>query len=91
MDAAAILKRGGKATYQVVAQEAILIHMDTGTYYSLNPVGTEFWERLDGAQTLGQHAAALAQKYSVDEAMVVGDLLELAEKLQAEDLVELAG
>lgn len=90
MDAAIRLKRGAKATFQIVADEAILIHMDTGTYYSLNRVGTEFWDRLDGAQTLRQHAAALAQKYSVDEAMVVGDLLELAEKLKAEDLVELA-
>lgn len=90
MDAATRLKRGAKATFQIVADEAILIHMDTGTYYSLNRVGTEFWDRLDGAQTLQQHAAALAQKYSVDEAMVVGDLLELAEKLKAEDLVELA-
>jgi hypothetical protein len=90
MEAATRLKRGAKATFQVVAQEAILIHMDTGTYYSLNRVGTEFWERLDGAQTLQQHAAALAGKYNVDEAMVASDLLELAEKLAAEDLVELA-
>lgn len=90
MDAASCLKRSAKATFQIVADEAILIHMDTGVYYSLNRVGTEFWDRLDGAQTLQQHAAALARKYSVDEAMVVGDLLELAEKLKAEGLVELA-
>ena len=88
MDETVRLKRGAKATFQVVAEEAILIHMDTGTYYSLNRVGTEFWERLDGAQTLRQHAAALAEKYNVDQAMVVGDLLELAEKLAAEYLVE---
>jgi hypothetical protein len=90
MDASTRLKRGAKATYQVVAEEAILIHMDTGTYYSLNRVGTEFWNRLDGEQTIAQHAAALAQKYAVDEGLVVGDLLELAGKLQVEDLVDAA-
>jgi hypothetical protein len=88
MDASARLQRGPKATFQVVADEAILIHMHTGTYYSLNRVGTEFWNMLDGQQTIQQHAAALAQKYEVDEAMVIADLLELAEKLKAEDLVD---
>jgi hypothetical protein len=89
MDTSTRLQRGAKATFQVVAQEAILIHMDTGTYYSLNRVGTEFWNRLDGRQTLQQHAAALAQMYAVDEAMVASDLLELAGKLKAEDLVDI--
>lgn len=88
MDANTHLKRGSKATFQVVADEAILIHMDTGTYYSLNKVGTEFWNLLDGQQTLQEHAAMLAQKYNVETTVVLNDLLELAEKLAAEKLVE---
>jgi hypothetical protein len=90
MDASLRLKRGAKATFQVVAEEAILIHMDTGTYYSLNKVGTEFWNMLDGEKTIAEHAAVLAAKYDVDEAMVINDLLELAGKLKAEDLVDVA-
>ncbi|MBP7693528.1 MAG: PqqD family protein [Anaerolineales bacterium] len=87
LTAASRLARGPKATFQVVAEEAILIHLDTGTYYSLNRVGTELWERLDGEQTLQAHAAALAQKYTVEEARVLADLLELGGRLLAEDLV----
>jgi hypothetical protein len=74
----------------VVAGEAILIHMDTGTYYSLNKVGTEFWNLLDGEQTLHTHAATLAAQYNVETALVLNDLVELAGKLAAEKLVELA-
>ncbi len=88
MDATSRLRRGAQTTFQVVADEAILIHMHTGTYYSLNQIGTEFWNMLDGQQSLQQHARTLAQKYSVDEAMVTSDLMELAQKLLAEDLVE---
>ncbi|HEY4689545.1 MAG TPA: PqqD family protein [Anaerolineae bacterium] len=62
MDATTRLKRSDNVTFQNVAGEAILIRMDTGTYFSLNKVGTEFWERLDGQQSIGQHAAALAEK-----------------------------
>ena len=88
MDAKTQLSRSPNATFQVVADEAILIHLHTGTYFSLNKVGTEFWQMLDGQQTIGEHAAALAKKYNVDETRVIGDLLRLAEKMAADNLVD---
>ena len=62
MDANAKLKRSDNVTFQVVADEAILIRLDTGTYFSLNKVGTEFWQMLDGRRTIEEHASALADK-----------------------------
>jgi hypothetical protein len=87
MDASTRLSRSPNTTFQVVADEAILIHLHTGTYFSLNRVGTEFWQLLDGQQTIGHHAATLAKKYGVDETLVLGDLLRLAEKMAADNLV----
>lgn len=84
-----ILARSPKATYEVVAGEAILIHLDSGAYFSLNSVGTEFWQLLDGQQTIRDYATTLANKYGVDVAMVVADLLELAGKMGTEDLLVL--
>jgi len=88
LDATTKLKRSDNTTYQTVAEEAILIRLDTGTYFSLNKIGTEFWELLDGQHTIEEHAATLAAKYNVDAPMVVSDLLELAEKMAADDLVD---
>ena len=89
MDAQTILKRSEQVTHQIVAAEAILINLNTGTYFSLNKIGTEFWEMLDGHQSIQHHAQTLATKYSVEVAMVAGDLLELAEKMAVDHLVEL--
>ncbi|HET7088897.1 MAG TPA: PqqD family protein [Anaerolineae bacterium] len=133
MDATTKLKRSENVTYQNVAGEAILIRLDTGTYFSLNKAGTEFWEMLDGQQTIEQHAAALADKnnrivraavdgvneaadrvardhgaeaqvliddlrayaqtvidkYHVDTPRVVSDLLEIAQKMAADKLVDI--
>jgi hypothetical protein len=83
-----ILKKSDKATFQIVADEAILIHMDSGTYFSLNKVGTELWGMLDGQAELAEHAVTIAQKYNVDTDMVITDFTELGERLLAEDLVE---
>jgi coenzyme PQQ synthesis protein D (PqqD) len=90
MDANSRLQRRPEVTFQSVAGEAILIRMDTGTYFSLNKVGTEFWDRLDGQQTIDQHVAVIAAKYNVDVSMVTNDLLELSGKLVAERLVDVA-
>lgn len=90
MDATSILSRSEGVTYQTVGEEAILIRMDTGTYFSMNNIGTEFWQMLDGIQTMQQHAETIAEKYDVDVAMVLGDLLELAGKMDEENLLIIA-
>jgi hypothetical protein len=88
VDATTKLKRADRVTHQVVAEEAILIHLDTGTYFSLNKIGTEFWDMLDGQHSIQQHAGTIAQKYQVETPLVVADLLELAGKMAADQLVE---
>lgn len=90
MNLNSIIRRSDNATFEVVGEEAILIHLITGTYFSLNGVGTEFWEMLDGTTSLSIHAQTLATKYAVDAAMVEADLLELATKMAADDLVDMA-
>ena len=87
MNKQSILSRSEGVTYQNVADEVILIRMDTGTYFSLNKIGAEFWEMLDGKQTIQEHAHTIAAKYVVDPAMVLADLLELAGKMDADHLL----
>ena len=82
-----ILQRSENATYEVVAGEAILIDVQTGTYFSLNKIGTEFWEMIDGTRSILQQATTIANQYSVDVPMVVADLLEIAGKMADDQLV----
>lgn len=87
MDASDILVRANMVTYQVVDGQAILLDLSEGTYFSLNSVGTDFWESLDGQQSIAQHATVIASDYSVDYMQVIADLLELAEQLSESGLV----
>lgn len=88
MNRSTILKHTDNATFEVVEGEAVLIDMSTGSYFTLNRVGTEFWEHIDGRQTIEQHADALARQYEVDLQTVTADLIDLAEKMAANNLVE---
>ena len=87
MNKDSILQRAENVTFEVVADEAILIDINTGAYFSLNEVGTEFWEMLDGVHSIEQHAATIATKYEVKTSMVVDDLLELAREMVQDKLI----
>jgi hypothetical protein len=82
-----VLTRSESASYEIVADEAILIDVNSGTYFSLNSVGTEFWQHIDGQQSIADIAATLAAKYAVDSQMVADDLIELATTMLNEGLV----
>lgn len=86
MEANTKIQHSPNATFQIVADEAILIHLNTGVYYSLNDVGTSFWNLMDGQRTIGECADTIAAEYSAPPEVVLGDLLELASELAAEDL-----
>jgi len=87
MEGTTCLSHSANATYQNVADEAILIHLQTGVYYSLNEVGTVFWNLMDGARTIADCADNIAAEYAAPREEVLQDLLELAGELAAEDLV----
>ena len=82
------LRHSANATYQTIEGEAVLIHLQTGDYYSLDEVGTVFWELLDGTQTLGDCAVKIATEYNAPVEVVTADLLELGADLVKEGLVE---
>jgi hypothetical protein len=75
------------AAHQTVGEEAILINLNTGSYYSLNDTGTRFWELLDGQRSIADCAHLIAGEYEVEASTVEADLLELAAEFRAEGLI----
>ena len=88
MDGQSRLRHSPNATYQVVADEAILIHLKTGVYYSLNEVGTSFWQLMDGIRSIQDCASTLAQEYAAPVDVIESDLAEVATDLVREGLAE---
>ena len=84
------LLRSPDASYQIVAGEAIVIHLKTGVYYSMNEVGTAFWNLLDGKRSVADCAQAIADQIVEDKPpldVIVSDLLEISAALEKEKLV----
>jgi hypothetical protein len=71
----------------VVDGEALLIHLPSGEYFSLDSVGTLIWQNIDGSRTIEDLAELVLDEYDVDREKVVADVLRLVEQLAGEGLL----
>ena len=74
---------------RVVADETLLIHLQTGGHYSLNSVGTRIWESIDGSRTVQDLAHIVSSEFDVDDQRAQSDVLDLVSDLVKESLASI--
>ncbi len=72
-------------------EEAVLLHLGTQTYYSLNETGSQIWTWLGEGLSLGEIGQALEARYDVSLDRAQQYVIALANDLAAENLVSLTG
>jgi hypothetical protein len=70
-----------------VGDEAVLVHLATGTYYALDPVGARAWQLLERGDTLAEVCATMGAEYEVSSAELERDLLTLVQQLADHALI----
>jgi hypothetical protein len=66
---------------------AVLLDIEQGICFSLNPVGLRIWELLKKRYSLDQIADALAQEFSVPRSQLLTDASEFIEALESKNLI----
>jgi hypothetical protein len=87
---ASIVTRRADILQAEVAGEVVLMSVERGQYYGLDPVGSEVWRRLAEPVPVAELCRQLLQQYDADPAVVLRDLLELLQRLSAERLIDAA-
>jgi Coenzyme PQQ synthesis protein D (PqqD) len=70
-----------------VGDETILLNLQTGMYYSLDPVGTRFIELLQRTSRLDEVHHALLEQFDVSTAKLEADLLKLSQDMMTRGLL----
>src|SRR4051812_36444597 len=73
--------------FETIDGETILIHLGTGTYYSVDGAGSEAWEFLAAGATLESLLAAGPERYLGNPLEIEQGLSALVEQLLREDLL----
>ncbi len=78
-----------KVLLREVADEAVILNLNTERYYGLDRVGTRFWIALTTSATIQEAIDTLLSEYAVDRATLEQDMHALLDKLIAQGLIEL--
>ena len=70
-----------------VEDEAVLLNLDDGTYYGLNPVGARMVEVLHQGADVGSACRMLLQEYDVKEEQLRRDMERLIGEMLSRGLV----
>jgi hypothetical protein len=73
-----------------VGDETVILHLTSGNYFSLDPVGTRFWQLLTERKSLTAAREVLLAEYEVSAQQLSSDLDRLLAELAAGGLVNIA-
>ena len=73
-----------------VGDETVLLDLESGTYFGLDPVGSRFLELLQAESALTAVIARMLEEFEVTEAQLEADLVRLADEMLASGLLEAA-
>jgi hypothetical protein len=65
----------------------VLLHLDSGLYHGVNPVGLAIWELLDDGCTAGQLVKRLRDRVEDPPQSLQSDVLEFLGRIHERDLV----
>jgi hypothetical protein len=68
----------------------VLLHLDSGQYHGVNPIGLAIWELLDHERTVGQVTAALRDRVDEPPADLESDVVQFLREVAERDLVAVA-
>lgn len=72
---------------RAVGDETVLLALDSGIYFTLNPVGTLVWRGLENAESIDQIVDRIVSEYDAPAARVKPDIIELLGELTRRGLV----
>lgn len=81
-------KHARHVAWRKVAEEAVILDLDTAQYYSLAGPGLRVWELLCEGRAPAQVSATLAEEFEAPPGRIAEDVAELLAALKKEGLLE---
>lgn len=77
-----------KAVARQVGEETVILHLGTGTYFGLDPVGARIWQLISEQKTLTDVCTVMLEEYDMAREDLERDVLSLAEDFASQQLID---
>lgn len=81
------LRRAERAVHGDLPEETVLLDVEDGVAVRLNTTGAWLWERLEEPATVEGLARGLAERFEIDEARALGDVVAFVREMLRRDLL----
>ena len=85
------IRVGDDVVFHDLDGEVVLLNLETGVYFGLDPVGSRAWGLIDGRRTADDIVAALTTEYDVDASTCSADVASFLAALRDTGLVDRDG
>lgn len=75
--------------YEIIDGEAVMVNLESGSYYSIDKVGIVVWEYVDRGMSNDQIVSAISAQYDGERTYIERHVDQLLDQLQAEELIVL--
>ena len=73
-----------------VGTETVILHLESGTYFGLDPVGARMWQLFEAGKSLAEMCDVMVEEYDVAREVLERDVLALADELLEKRLISVA-
>ena len=93
MESDHVVRRNGRAVFRELAEGegSVLLHLDSGAYHGLNPIGTLIWTLIGDGSSLEDLVDAVGSELTDLPAELRADVVAFIEDLAQRDLLTLSG
>lgn len=84
------VQRADHVVWKVAGEKGLLLNLENGAYFEINPVGLAIWKRCDGRTPLSKLASAIQQEFGGDSARVTQDLSQFVGELKRQKILQLS-
>lgn len=81
------LRISDKTTSSTVGDEAVLLHLEQGTYYALDEVGALIWQKLKEGLVPREIPDQIVNSYEIDQETAEADVRAFLQELKRRQLI----
>lgn len=84
-----LITTSSQQVFEQIDGEGVILHLESGIYYSLDSVGVSIWNLIQQPKSVGDIKGSLLAEYDVEPQQCEQELLALVEDLAAQKLIEI--
>jgi coenzyme PQQ synthesis protein D (PqqD) len=84
-----VISRSPSVLAATVQDEIVMMSIERGSYFGLDDIGSDIWQRIEPPCSFGALIDALAADYEADRVTIATDVRVLLDRMAAQDVVKL--